>query len=74
MAPIPPFVAKVTANSRGVELHTTHGHELLTVSSRTAKAFCGSIGPGGEAPKWSFPGKRGGEHASGTQRPGVQAA
>ena len=38
MAPIPPFVARVTANPRGVEIHTTHGHELLTVSSRIPKA------------------------------------
>ena len=38
MAPIPPYVARVTETQRGVELHTTHGHELLTVSSRTKKA------------------------------------
>lgn len=38
MAPIPPFVARVTETHRGVELHTKHGHELLTVSSRTKKA------------------------------------
>ena len=38
MAPIPPYVAKVTSTCRGEELHTTHGHELLTVSSRTKKA------------------------------------
>ncbi|CAJ1423912.1 unnamed protein product [Effrenium voratum] len=37
MAPIPPYVAKVTSTCRGEELHTTHGHELLTVSSRTKK-------------------------------------
>ncbi|CAJ1328682.1 unnamed protein product [Effrenium voratum] len=58
MAPIPPYVAKVTSTCRGEELHTTHGHELLTVSSRTKKA-----------PKWSFPGKRtgSGEHPDGTE-------
>jgi len=56
MAPIPPFVARVTETHRGVELHTKHGHELLTVSSRTKKA-----------PKWSFPGKRTGDPRSGTE-------
>eukprot|EP00435_Cladocopium_sp_Y103_P009998 s1750_g2.t1 len=56
MAPIPPYVARVTETQRGVELHTTHGHELLTVSSRTKKA-----------PKWSFPGKRTGDPRSGTE-------
>lgn len=38
MAPIPPYVARVTETQRGVELHTTPANELLTVSSRTKKA------------------------------------
>eukprot|EP00438_Fugacium_kawagutii_P024071 Skav212934 [mRNA] locus=scaffold374:408683:411854:- [translate_table: standard] len=55
MAPIPPYVARVTETQRGVELHTTPANELLTVSSRTKKA-----------PKWSIPGKRTGDPLSGT--------